>query len=94
MANGGGRSIRVLGPDGAIVGWSFYPSGSTGEDEAAQFRTPEDAGERSMPLLAGNAATSPGIVDPAQLEDRSPAPEPEPEPQPEPGEPIPGPAPD
>ncbi|GAA3596348.1 metallophosphoesterase [Agrococcus terreus] len=96
MANGGGRSIRVLGPDGAIVGWSFYPSGSTGEDEAAQFRTPEDAGERSMPLLAGNAAPSPGIVDPAQLEDRSPAPEPEPEPepQPEPGEPIPGPAPD
>lgn len=94
MANGGSRTIRVLGPDGGIVGWSHYPAGSTGEDEAAQFRVPADADERSMPLLAGNAATSPGAVDAAQLEDRAPEPEPEPEPQPEPGEPIPGPAPD
>ncbi|WP_324650316.1 lamin tail domain-containing protein [Georgenia sp. H159] len=70
LANGGGRAIRVIGPDGEVTGWSFYPPGSTGTDEAAQFRAPADPAERSMELLAGNAAPTPGVVDPAQLADR------------------------
>ncbi|PYF97860.1 Lamin Tail Domain [Georgenia satyanarayanai] len=70
LANGGNRSIRITGADGEVVGWSFYPAGSVGIDQVAQFRVPVDAATRSMDLLAGPAAASPGVVDAAQLEDR------------------------
>ncbi len=88
LANGGNRAIRVADADGEVVAWSFYPSGSTGIDQAAQFRTPVDQAERSMDMLAGNAAPSPGVVDPAQLADRD-VEDGEPEEPEEPAEPIP-----
>ncbi|MEE6295664.1 lamin tail domain-containing protein [Georgenia wangjunii] len=100
MANGGGRTIRIADATGAVVGWSHYPAGSTGIDEAAQFRTPVEASQGSMDLLAGNAAPTPGVVDPAQLEDRGgseeptedPTEEPTEDPTTDPTDPIPGPA--
>ncbi|MEE6287903.1 lamin tail domain-containing protein [Georgenia sp. MJ173] len=92
MANGGDRGIRVLDADGEPVGWSHYQAGSTGIDQAAQFRIPVDAAERSMDLLAGNATPSPGVVDPAQLEDRDSETPEEPEEPEEPTGPIAGPA--
>ncbi|WP_127573428.1 metallophosphoesterase [Georgenia faecalis] len=86
LANGGGRTIRVADGDGAVVGWSHYPPGSTGIDQAAQFRTPVDPAQGSMDVLAANAAPTPGVVDPAQLEDRGGSEEPTEDPTDEPTE--------
>ncbi|WP_155376089.1 lamin tail domain-containing protein [Cellulomonas sp. JZ18] len=80
IANGGDRGIRVLSPSGEVVGWSFVPAGGVGVDQVVQFRTPADAAQRSMDVLATLAPSSPGVVDPAQLEDRAVTPTPEPTP--------------
>ncbi|WP_309135719.1 metallophosphoesterase [Cellulomonas sp.] len=84
MANGGNRGIRVLDASGAEVTRSHVPSGGAGADQVVQFRTPVGADQRSTDVLATLAAPTPGVVDPAQLEDRSAEPTPDPEPTTEP----------
>lgn len=81
MSNGGGRGVRVL--DGTdIVGWSFYPAGSVGADQAAHFQVPAAPG--AAILHAGPAAPSPGTVMPEQLMPGVTEPDPDPDPEPEP----------
>ncbi|MDR5701880.1 metallophosphoesterase [Agromyces aerolatus] len=81
MANGGSRAVRVAQGD-QLLSYSFYPTGSMGQDLVTHFRLPADPAALNMDVLAQLAPPSPGVIDPAQLTPTEPEPEPLPEPGP------------
>jgi len=62
LANSGDRGIRVVGPTGAAVSWSYYPVGSVGVDKVATFGLPVDASVPAAALLGSAVAPTPGTL--------------------------------
>jgi hypothetical protein len=74
LANTGNRGIRLVDPTGAVIGWSYYPTGSVSAGTAAHFGFPADSSAASMTLLSSLAAPSPGAIDFAAVIGTAPQP--------------------